>query len=115
IFGRSGHRTRKPATLHARRPARRVLIAGAMRSVLAMLAAVAAALGGAGCATDPTLDDEWGMDGALSPTPPIGKEDSELRRGLLVATDTTRTQVWTTRNRWEDTDTPAARAAGLAW
>ncbi|HEY0476829.1 MAG TPA: hypothetical protein VGD37_04860 [Kofleriaceae bacterium] len=76
--------------------------------------------GVAGCATgDPggaiDPDDEWGMSGALSPTPPPGKEDSELRRGLPVATDTTRTQVWTARNRWEDTDTPAARAAGLAW
>lgn len=71
----------------------------------------------AGCAAgDPTSpDDEWGMDGPVSPTPPPGKEDSELRRGLAVATDTTRTQVWTARNRWEDTDTPAARAAGLAW
>ncbi|MBK9031888.1 MAG: hypothetical protein IPL61_11270 [Myxococcales bacterium] len=61
------------------------------------------------------LDDEWGMDGAVSPVPPPGKEDSEYRRGLLVNTDTRRTQVWTARNAWEDTDTPAARAAGLAW
>jgi hypothetical protein len=42
----------------------------------------------AGGAADP--DDEWEMSG-------------------------TRTQVWTTRNRWEDTDTPTARAAGPAW
>jgi len=71
----------------------------------------------AACATDDaeTPDEEWGMSGPLSPTPPIGKEDSELRRGLLVATDTSRTQVWTARNRWEDTTTTAARAAGLAW
>jgi hypothetical protein len=70
-----------------------------------------------GCATDEPVspDDEWGMEGPLSPTPPAGKEDSELRRGLPVATDTSRTQVWTARNAWEDTDTPAARAAGLAW
>ena len=61
------------------------------------------------------LDAEWGMDGPMSPTPAPGKEDSEYRRGLLVATDTRRTQVWTARNAWEDTDTPAARAAGLAW
>jgi hypothetical protein len=70
------------------------------------------------CATDDgamSLDEEWGMDGPILPTPPPGKEDSELRRGLLVATDTTRTQVWTARNKWEDTTTTAARAAGLAW
>ncbi len=72
----------------------------------------------AGCAGDDAavdLDDEWGMDGPLEPTPPAGKEDSELRRGLLVNTDTTRTQVWSARNKWEDTETPAAQAAGLAW
>lgn len=60
-------------------------------------------------------DDDWGMDGPLEPTPPRGKEDSEYRRGLLVKTDTTRTQVWTARNKWEDRDTSAARKAGLAW
>lgn len=71
----------------------------------------------AGCAGDGPLDpdEEWGMEGALAPTPRPGKKDSEYRRGLAVATDTSRTQVWTARNRWEDTDTPAARAAGLAW
>jgi hypothetical protein len=63
--------------------------------------------------TDP--DVEYGMEGPLSPVPAAGKEDSAIRRGLLVNTDTTRTQVWTARNRWEDRDTPAARAAGLAW
>src|SRR5690349_14779610 len=62
-----------------------------------------------------TPDEEWGMEGPLSPTPPPVKEDSELRRGLLVNTDTTRTQVWTARNKWEDTTTPAAAAAGIAW
>ncbi len=62
-----------------------------------------------------SLDDEWGMDGPLYPTPPPGKEDSELRKGLLVSTDTTRTQVWTARNKWEDTETVAAKAAGMAW
>ena len=55
------------------------------------------------------------MDGPLSPVPAAGKEDSANRRGLLVNTDTSRTQVWTARNRWEDRDTPAARQAGLAW
>jgi hypothetical protein len=62
-----------------------------------------------------SLDEEWGMDGPLEPTPLPGKEDSELRRGILVNTDTTRTQVWTARNKWEDTETTAAKAAGLAW
>ncbi|RMH42928.1 MAG: hypothetical protein D6689_06700 [Deltaproteobacteria bacterium] len=60
-------------------------------------------------------DEEFGMDGPVSPLPPPGKADSFERRGLWVNTDTRRTQVWTARNRWEDTDTPAARKAGIAW
>jgi hypothetical protein len=76
-----------------------------------------AGLVASGCAEDDQtdLDAEWGMEGPVYPTPPPGKEDSEYRRGLWVNTDTTRTQVWTARNKWEDTTTPAARAAGLAW
>ena len=70
----------------------------------------------AACAADDVgPDEEWGMEGPLDPTPPPGKDDSEYRRGLLVATDTTRTQVWTARNKWEDRTTPAARLAGIAW
>src|SRR5215510_9424114 len=87
-----------------------------MRGV-ASLVMLAALIGLAGCASGDAVDpdEEWGMSGPLSPTPPPGKEDSELRRSLPVATDTARTQVWTARNQWEDTDTAAARAAGLAW
>ena len=60
-------------------------------------------------------DAEYGMMGPVSPTPPPGKEDGLLRRGLAVNTDTRRTQVWNAVNRWEDRDTTAARAAGVAW
>jgi hypothetical protein len=67
------------------------------------------------CADSDGPDEEWGMDGPLEPLPPPSKEDSQYRRGPLVATNTTRTQVWTARNKWEDKDTAAARAAGLAW
>ncbi|MEZ4402282.1 MAG: hypothetical protein R3B06_19815 [Kofleriaceae bacterium] len=81
--------------------------------VVLVLASVVASL----ACTEPGVDrdPEWGIDGDLSPTPPPGKEDSEYRRGLLVNTDTRRTQVWAARNAWDDTDTAAARAAGLAW
>ncbi len=69
-----------------------------------------------GCATEDTsADEEWGMEGPVEPLPPPGKEDAQYRKGLLVATNTSRTQVWTVRNHWEDRTTPAARAAGLAW
>ncbi len=60
-------------------------------------------------------DEEWGMDGPVEPVPAPGKEDSQYRKGLYVNTNTTRTQVWTAKNKWEDRDTPAARAEGLAW
>jgi len=83
---------------------------------IALLGMMGCASGASGEAGETAgLDDEWGMDGPISPTPPISAQDGELRRGLWVATDTTRTQVWTARNKWEDTSTPAARAAGLAW
>jgi hypothetical protein len=67
------------------------------------------------CTDPPGPDDEWGMEGPVEPLPPPGKEDSQYRKGLYVATNTTRTQVWTARNKWEDTETAAARAAGLTW
>jgi hypothetical protein len=70
------------------------------------------------CAGEPdelTPDEEWGADGPLFPLPPPSKEDAENRKGLLVGTNTTRTQVWSAKNQWEDTSTPAARKAGLAW
>ncbi len=77
----------------------------------------ASLLAAAGCAPEDMddLDDLYGMDGPMDPTPPPGKYDSEFRRGLWVNTNTTRTQVWTARNKWEDTDTEAARKAGIAW
>jgi hypothetical protein len=87
-------------------------MARAMKTLLATLCLVVAACAGEDVLTP---DEEWGMEGPLEPTPPPGKEDSELRRGLLVNTNTTRTQVWTARNKWEDVDTTAAKAAGLAW
>lgn len=85
-----------------------------------IIAILAAAALGAGCFAEPEPgtalpDEEYGMDGAMEPTPPPGKFDSEHRRGLWVNTNTSRTQVWTARNTWEDTDTPAARAAGIVW
>jgi len=74
---------------------------------------------GAGCAGDlggaQGKHEDFGMDGDLLPTPAPSKEDSQNRRGLLVATDTSRTQVWSAKNKWEDRDTTAAKAAGLAW
>ncbi len=60
-------------------------------------------------------DEEWGLDGPVETVPPPGKEDGQNHKGLLVATNTSRTQVWTAKNQWEDRTTEAARAAGMAW
>lgn len=45
-----------------------------------------------------------------------GKDDAvQGQRGLPVTADATSTSVWEVKNAWEDTTTPAARAAGIAW
>jgi hypothetical protein len=45
-----------------------------------------------------------------------GKDDSiSGQRGISVSADRARTAVWEVENAWSDTDTPAAREAGIAW
>jgi hypothetical protein len=82
-----------------------------------LLPAAAAALLATACGPDTfeTPDEIYGMDGPMSPVPLTGKEDSVNRVGLPVSVDQTDTRVWEVRNQWEDTETPAARAAGIAW
>jgi hypothetical protein len=81
-----------------------------MRSLSILLAAALLAA----CGTDDGND--FGIDDTLSPIP-LGadKADNAGHAGLRVATNTSATQVWTAKNAWEDTDTPAARLAGVAW
>ena len=88
-----------------------------MKRFVCLLALVTSVTSLGACASDEASgpDDEWGMEGAVEPLPPPGKEDAQNRKGLLVATNTTRTQVWTAKNKWEDTETAAASAAGIAW
>lgn len=74
--------------------------------------AVAASLGGAcdsGGNADEVIGDELGVGGAL------GKADGAGLAALPVDGDYSETQVWEVTNQWEDTDTPAAREAGMAW
>lgn len=79
-----------------------------------------------GCGTDSPDDgvperelDEWGrpiFDATENDEIAPGKDDAiSGQRGLPVAVDATSTAVWEVKNAWTDTDTPAARAAGLAW
>ncbi len=49
----------------------------------------------------------------LDVLPPLGKEDSASVGTLPVQSFAT--EAWAALNRWEDTDTPAARKAGVAW
>lgn len=62
-----------------------------------------------------TAGDSLGIEGPIEPTEPMGKEDNAGRAGPLVANNTTATQVWTAKNKWEDRDTVDARKQGVAW
>lgn len=62
-------------------------------------------------------DDDDVLDEAeeLDPGGPLGKADGVGITSLPVTGSYASTRVWDVRNQWEDTDTPAAREAGLAW
>lgn len=92
-----------------------MLVGVGVRTLRLLIASAVIVSGCADAEPEPDVDDEWGMEGPVEPLPPLGKEDGQYRKGPLVATNTSRTQVWTVRNHWEDRTTPAARAAGLAW
>jgi hypothetical protein len=66
-------------------------------------------------AREESADEDYEIAGPLSPGEPLGKADSIGVPGPKVNSDTSATQVWLAANRWQDTDTPAARAAGIAW
>ena len=89
--------------------------------LLALLFGLAPSLGACTVATgdEPTASgddlDDMGIDGPFQEDGPVGKEDSAGIPGPLVNTNTSDTQVWTARSKWEDTDTEAARKAGIAW
>jgi len=63
------------------------------------------------CATDSSDEDVSELD----PGGPLGKEDSAGVPSLPVNGDYSDTQAWTVANQWEDTDTPDAQKAGMAW
>ena len=65
-----------------------------------------------GCSSD---DDPFADMDPPEVAPFDGKSDGVGRLGPPVANDNTNTQVWAVLNQWEDTDTPAAREAGIAW
>ncbi len=62
-------------------------------------------------------EDEDPHEGAtpLGPGPRLGKADGTGVKSLRVSGDYSSTRVWKVKNRWEDTDTAAAREAGITW
>ncbi len=94
-----------------------------MMKIRALIFLLIISMFGAACGTDDAESqlpaDEWGRtlfdptgDEEIAPT----KDDAVTgQRGLPVSVDTASTAVWEVKNAWEDTNTAAARAAGIAW
>ncbi|MCR9164945.1 MAG: hypothetical protein ACE37F_30620 [Nannocystaceae bacterium] len=78
-----------------------------VRSALALCVGLTACDGGSNA--------EESFDEELSPGGELGKADGAGVAALPVDGDYSETEVWEVRNQWEDTDTPAAREAGMAW
>lgn len=66
----------------------------------------------AGCGAD---EDNEVFEPELGVGDGLGKADGVGVPGLPVNGNYSDTEVWEVKNQWEDTDTPAAREAGLAW
>jgi hypothetical protein len=64
--------------------------------------------------TDSASDDAENAT-ELDPGPPLGKEDSAGIAALPVNGDYAASQAWVVTNQWEDTTTPDAVKAGMAW
>ena len=64
---------------------------------------------------DPNNEDNYGIEGEFGEDGPVGKADNVGISALPVSVEGTSTQVWEIRNQWEDSDTPEAREAGMAW
>ena len=79
-------------------------------------AAMTACSSGSGDGAPVETAEDYGIDAPFGESEgPVGKADNAGVAGPLVATNTTGTQVWTARNKWEDRDTTAATAAGIVW
>ena len=58
--------------------------------------------------------DEFGVE-PFEAEGPMGKADNAGVPGPKTSFDGSDTAVWLVKNQWEDTDTAAARKAGMAW
>ncbi len=100
----------------------RTLILGL--ALLAMATLVVTGCDGAAGGDPFEIEDNCGLVGKDADTqkmsvcdvPEEGKEDSLTgAKGLSTSVDSYNTAVWEVKNQWADTDTPAAREAGIAW
>jgi hypothetical protein len=86
------------------------------RSRVPFLAVAALALGlpsaQLGCAAD---GEQPFPPETFSDNERVDKADNAGVAGPAVSTDTSDTQVWEARNKWEDRDTAEANKAGMAW
>src|SRR5262249_8254345 len=73
------------------------------------LAIVSLLVGLTACADDSETVDE------LDPGGPPGKQDPAGVTPCPVTADYSDSQAWVVKNQWEDTDTPDAKLAGMAW
>jgi hypothetical protein len=84
--------------------------------LMALAVSLAGACGDSGAADpDPDPESTYGIEGELATSGPVGKADNAGVPGMPVSVEGSSTQVWEVRNQWEDTDTPEAREAGIAW
>ena len=60
-------------------------------------------------------DNGAGEDGELAPLPAPDKADGQYHAGMPTNVNSSRTDVWKVTAQWEDTNTAAAKAAGMAW
>ncbi|HWB76552.1 MAG TPA: hypothetical protein VG755_16405, partial [Nannocystaceae bacterium] len=65
------------------------------------------------CSDEP--DDDFANEDELAAGGAIGKYDQLEEPGLSTSGNYAATTAWTPVNQWEDTDTAAAREAGIAW
>jgi hypothetical protein len=88
---------------------------------LLLAAAMLAVAPGIACVADDgetelvDQEEDYGIEAPFETDGPLGKADSVHVKGPKVNTDTRATQVWSATEKWEDTDTPRAREAGIAW
>lgn len=91
-----------------------VFVRPSLSALLAIVLPLSSMALPAGCASDAPAD-AFEDEGELAPGGAVGKYDDLAESGLPVNGDYAATTAWKVVNQWEDTNTAAARKAGIAW